>query len=509
MKHRCLATACLLLVAACLCAQPHVLPDVDLASESSVRAPLIKRALFFPTEAKRDTIPPSLPQGLPRLLEQRRVVRKGKKAELTASLDTELDLNLQASIYPDLAKLPHLWIGSATNLPGRSRLAQSLKINATTNFVERIPILPTLVFQHSKSKSLERNLFSVELSGGLDSLKAGSVAFSNVRQSIGLQTTGQETESKGLGSTYPLLSNQHTLLWAGHHFDNSLIWQSGYVGTSVIWSYQGQADQNASLRRPAILERLQAMAWLKDVRLGLMTDYVHVLPAFGYSRRFLLGSNQYLNVANSPDLRGWSSSELGLDLPYAALAAKQRISLVPLKLEIAYHNLPSLSLIRSFTLSHTLAYTYNQPVLVMRQYARTPEITSQDFFCNTSSAQVRLIWRMFELEQGFDLVMEHRDAAPYRRRPYSALIRIDSSAKTKYHGFLLSARLSQNYFARDELGNDLPEVFDLGFKAEYKLNSGIRLYAAVNNIFNTPHRLYSNLPAQGRSLEAGVSYTVR
>jgi len=473
-----------------LAAQTKVLPEVEISSDAVIRALLHKKNLAFPLETAPDSLPPFLPQGFGGMLRQRIPVPR-RMATASFDLATQFQTTLQGSLYHKVAMLPQLGFLAAYAAPGNERGYEHLSLNGRIPLPENWVLQPRISYQSIQSKTLASDNLHIGIAGFGDHYQLHNVAFSRMRTLLGLQLGSQDAESQQRSITYLDLFHQHDLAYAGHTWQNTLVCQSGAPGFSVLYDYP------------------EDFLGLPDWKMGLLTDFDHLFPSLEFFQRFILVPNQYLEIANQPYIKGWSRHLILDGQPYAAISSKSRLTSVPLNFSLHYYQMFDQTIIQQAAVSHQISYLVNSPQFSGKNYLATAELVYADLLENQTRLDLKMIYQEVDLNHYLVFNLRHLPDSGWSRQPYSAALRIGSEASYGWNNFKFNASLIQEYFIRDEFNRNLPAVFDLSFKAEYPVNRDLLVSASLNNLFNTPHHVWSNLPSQGRYLAAGIRYVLR
>lgn len=480
----------LLLCSALLFAQPQVLPSVEIRSESSVKAPLLKKPVAFPVEVPTDTIPPQIPRVFTlryKLPEPSAGTIRPLYLDLSA--DTSFETSLTASWYPAWQKISLLKLKADFAVPATDFSRSSLSANVQSNFGGFMRFNHLLSWQQSQAPGFGAGSVSYAIENHYPELDVKELRFEALRTQLTLEGIEQELAAKSSDFAFGL-THSHVLQVDGHKFSNRLVLQDTAFGIS------------AQYRAPWLANHLP------ELDLGLMTDFRHILPALDFHKRLILSRGKYLEIGNHTELQNMSFQDLRESYHWSFLPPGERLVMIPLNLYLQgwqdFNNEDAL--ITRVGVHQTIRFSYNQPELTIRDFSGQTHLRQTDIFTYRLGADLGLHYWGWDIKQDLNLNLEYLQDENWRSRPYSPLLKASTEAKYKLGELDLLATLNQEYFSRNEYGQKLPGIFDLSLGLQYPLRPGLRLTATLDNIFHTPYQRYGNLPESGRTFRIAFRY---
>lgn len=481
----------LLAAAICLQAQPRVLPTVEIRSDASIQAPLIKKPVDFPLSVPTDSIPPRVPPVFA-LRHQPAKPSSGTVAplHLEMSTDTSAETQLAASVYPWSETLPLIRLDAALFVPRAGFASTAINAGAQTNFAADLRLNHLLSWQQAKAGNFNTGALSYGLAHSFPALNLAEVNLADLRTDLSLEGLEQDLDG-AVSSDFALgIRHSHELDWRGYQLANSLVLQDTAFGLALQYQtpwLQGHLDK---------------------LDLGLMTDFVHLLPALDIHKRFLLDRGRYLEVGNRADLQNRTFQTLREQYPWSVLPERERLVMTPLNLYLSgWQQWNSEDALFSLAgLRQNLSYSYNQPQLYVRDVSGHTWLRQEDVFSYRLGGDLRLHYLGWEIAQDLSLNLEYLPDDRWRRRPFSPLLSAGTTASRKLGELDILATLDQRYWQRDEFEAQLPPVFDLSLELRYSLRPGLALTASLANIFHTPHQDFGDIPQRGRSFMIAFRY---
>lgn len=474
-----------------LVAQPRVLPPVEIGSDVQVRAPLIKKPVPLSQDVPADTIPPQIP---PVFSQSHRLPQSSADQSQTLHLelitDTSVKTSLTASYNPTWSKLPLLKLHLGIAIPATSFANTWFDASIQTKISNSFKLNHLLSWQQSQAPDFQTRTASYSLYNVFPNVHTGALNISEFKTRLSLEGLtqshgGAQTSDFALG-----LSNSHELQWRELKFTNRLVLQD----TALAMATQ--------LRLPWLKR------YLPELDLGLMTDFIRVLPAIELHKRVLLGRGGYLEISNRTELRGSSFGDLSISYPWSLVPQHEQIGLTPLNLTLAgwksWNNKDALFL--QTGVQHNLRFSRNQPELHVIDAEGQTSLSGQDIFSYRLGGNLRLRLFDWKIEQDLELNLEYRQVQNWLRRPFSPLLRSEMAARYRLGDLNILATLNQQYWCRDELDQPLPATVDLGLGLEYPVRQDLRLSASLDNIFNSSYPNPGNLPGSNRRFSLKFNY---
>jgi len=473
-----------------LTAQPQILPPVEIGSDTVVKAPLLKKALLFPTEVPSDSLAPLVPRVL-EVKHEPPALMQGliRPLYLNLGMNSSFGAGLHASYYPTLRFMPLLSLDANLGVPDSNRFLTRTDGHLQTRFGPKFSLDHGLVFQNSRGDDFSSSLFGYFLHNELRELKLGPLEFSGFKTRLSLENLDQSATAVSDVKFIPGFEHSHSLSWKKHNLRNGFWLQDDSHALSI--QYKVPFISSAT----------------PELDLGLMTDFHRLLPAVDIHKRIVLKPNLYLELSNQAKLRGHSYSQLGEIHPWTLLPEGEQFTLVPLDLSLkAYQLFRQEGFLSMLSFSHNASFAYNEPLLGTLENGNQTILSHQKLLANHSALDLRLNLFGLKLNQSLNLDLEHLPGSDWQRRPYSPMFRAVTSTSFAFGDTEISASFDQAYAQEDELGKQLPEILDLSLSLLYPLSRDLRLKASLANIFNTPYRNYGDLPQAGRTLFVSVSY---
>lgn len=477
-------TAAILLLLACavLYAQPQILPTVEISSADSVRAPLYRKELTFPSEVPADSLLNYVPSGTPVAYVQPQLSKDYHRvARFCLDLDSSLAGALSGTFYLDRKILPLLAFDARASYPEGDSYTQSFGLYAQTRLGKHWLLSHRLDWLDSEHDGFSSSGLGYSLDHRADSLRAFKLSLNQVVSRFSL---GQLTQRLGAWDSDEfgfLLKHSHELSFPSLSLKNALLLQDGTFGLASLY-------QDAQWPGTAT-----------DLRLGLMTDFTHLLPAVELFHRFTLAPDRYLELANRPSLDGTQFNALALTHPFSQVPEDAEIAMTPLNFSLqAWQGFGKVGPLQLLGFSHTARYTYNEPQIFSLPGSQTAQAYA-DILNNVTRLELRLSLGEIKLEQCLELNLEHLPAANWRRKSHSPLLRAATEAWLDLRKLRFALTLEQRYWQTDELGDALPAYANLGLSVSHQLQRGINLKLGLDNLLNTPEYFPGNLPSRGRN----------
>ncbi len=483
--------ALLLLLCAALIAQTQVLPSVEIGSDTAVKAPLIKKPVSNPGDVPADSIPPrvppvfalkhklpSLPQGTIRPL------------RLDLGTGTDFETKLSASFYPSSRKVPLLRVDADLWVPRSSFSRATVNASAQTNFTRDLRFNHLLSWQRATAADFSSGALSYGLANHHTEAGLSGFSFSDLYTDLTLEGGDQNLAGTATSDFALGFRHSHRLDWQGHQFTNRLVLQDTAFGLS------------AQYRAPWLARHLP------ELELGLMTDFIHILPAVDFHKRFLLGPGRYLEISNRTEFQSRTLQQLREQYPWTVLPDRERVVMTPLNFSLSGWQAFNAedALIQLLGIHQGLRFSYNQPQLYVRDVLGQTYLRPTDIFSYRLGADSRLLWWDWKIAQEVELNLEYLQDDNWRRRPFSPILSSSTEAAYSFGELDLSVILQQLYWRLDEFDQPLPAVFDLGLGLQYPVRPELRLKASLNNIFNSYYQDFGNIPERGRTFRISFSY---
>ncbi|MCB5247997.1 MAG: hypothetical protein LHW57_08240 [Candidatus Cloacimonetes bacterium] len=474
-----------------LLAQPQVLPSVEIRSGTPIKAPLIKKPVVFPLEVPADSIPPRIPPVFSGRHEFAPPPSGNiRPLKLDFSTGTTAETKLTTSWYSASGSLPLLRLDADLRVPAAGISRSALSGSVQSIFSENLSLNHLLSWQQSKFRSFSAGALSYSVSHRQSELELAGFRLSALQ--TGLSLEGLEQDLAGTRSSDFALGirHSHLLSWRELDLKNRLVLQDTALGLA------------AQYRVPWLGKRLP------ELDLGLMTDFIHVLPALDLHKRFPLGNGRYLELNNRTELASRSFQSLRELYPWSVLPQRERLVMTPLNLSLGGWQSfgAEASPLRLAGLRQNLSYSYNQPQLYVRDVSGQTWLRQEDVFSCRLGGDLRLHYLGWEIAQDLSLNLEYLPDDRWRRRPFSPLLSAVTTASRKLGELDILATLDQRYWQRDEFEAQLPPVFDLSLELRYPLRPGLALTASLANIFHTPHQDFGDIPQRGRSFMIAFRY---
>ncbi len=473
-----------------LLAQPQVLPSVEIGSDEVAKAPLAKKLLTFPLEVEPDSLAPFCPWNVP-LWHKSPISPRGyiRPLHYNLGIDSSFGATLQASLYPAWKFLPIASLSGQFGVPGGNRMLSSLSGHLQTRFSPEMLIAEDLFFQDVSADSASSTLYSLALNNSARRLRIGSLAFSDLRTQASYAGMKQESGASSVSERDWGFTHQHTLSWDRYTLFNGFWLQDSAVGFSL--RYRVPLPGNI----------------LPEASIGLMTDFVHLLPSIDLYKRIILKPDLYLELSNRPAINSWPLDVRKQSQPFSPLHLDDQLTLTPLNLTAnAYKVFGSRGAVQWLGFFHNSALHYNKPQLVLPAASQLPAGGFSDLLSNKTGWEIRFkVWDV-ELEQNLYLNLEHLPESDWRRKSYSPLLAAQTSIQRPLGNMMINADLEQRYFMRDERGQDLSNTIDLSLALNYPINPDLQITARLENIFNTPYHELGGLPERGRTFRIALRY---
>jgi hypothetical protein len=135
-----------------------------------------------------------------------------------------------------------------------------------------------------------------------------------------------------------------------------------------------------------------------------------------------------------------------------------------------------------------------------------PMLSYNDVFCNESTANAVFGQGRVTFEQSVSLNLAFLGDRNWNRVPYQPLLNVESSLKYLAYPYSGTLSLNQDYFAKDHLQKDMPEILDLSLSGAYEFQELDQLYLKLSNLLDSEIRKYSKFPKRGFSIELGIKH---
>jgi hypothetical protein len=487
LKYLCL---CLLTVPSLLMSVVKELPDVVIGSDFSAKAPLIKKELLPRMYADSDSLQPENPVVCSlRHKAPMAATYKVSPLALRVGTDTSSRTYLKASYHPD-RYFDIVSFATDLSVPGAGRSGTKMRLSAGMQRFTIGVLDLSLAFQKSVADSFTRSGTSAMAGHYFRSFVSGDLTLQDIRTRLSFSLMKQTLAN----STSPVrsieLTNTHELDWQGLHARNSV-----FIGNSGLGISSG-------VRIPWLKE------YLHSCDLGLMTDFVHILPYLDLHSRWLLPNLMLIDLNNSPGLHNVDSELLAANHPWSALSVRNKLTLTPLDTSFSINKtFQSGNIIHRAAFKQNLLYDYNLPLLTSDPWGRQTSVSYGDRFLASSEFCADLTISAWKIDQSISLNLEYLPGSAWKRRPFSPLVRLKTEASTQIREVELCGCLNQEYWQRDEQNKAQKPVFNLGISAKYRINQDLKLVAGLENLFNTPYHDFGNLPTRGRSIFFALDYT--
>lgn len=483
--------AAVLLACAPLVAQPQELPSVEIRSDAAVKAPLVKKPLLFPGDNPPDSIPPLIPPVFS-LRHKQAAPPRGtiRPFHLELSTGTDFETKLAASFYPASPLIPLLRLDADLWVPGANFTRGTLNAGLQTNFDPQWRLNHLLSWQQARAWNFSSEALSYSLANHHAGAELAGFSFSDLRTGLALES-GQQNLSGAASSDFALgLRHSHRLQRQNLQFTNRLVLQDTAFGLS------------AQYHAPWL------QAQLPELKLGLMTDFIHVLPALDFHKRVHLGRGRYLEASNRSEFHNLGFQRLREQYPWTVLPDRERVVMTPLNLSLsgwqAFNNEDGLFYLLGF--KQNLRFDYNQPQLYVRDVLGQTWLRQTDILSYRLGAELSLQLWGWEIDQDLKLNLEYLQDDNWRRKPFSPILSARTEARHGFGELGFLATLDQQYWRRDEFDQPLPAVFDLGFGLRLPLRADLNLTASLSNAFNSKSGNFGNLPNPGRTFRIAFLY---
>ena len=486
-----LILVCVWVCLSSLAAQPRVLPPVEIGSDAQVKAPLIKKPVPLSQDVPTDTIPPQIPPVFSlshRLPES--AARPSQHLHLELITDTSFKTSLTASYNPSWSKLPLLKLNTGIAVPATDFANAWVEASIRTNIPNSFKLDHLLAWQQAQAPDFQTETASYSLYNVYPLVQTGALNISEITTRLALEEMAQshggaQTSDFALG-----LNHSHELRWRELKFTNRLALQDTALGMA------------AQVRLPWLQRHLP------ELDLGLMTDFIHVLPAIDLHKRVLLGRGGYLEISNRTERQNSRFRNLRILYPWAVLPLREQIGLTPMNLTLAgwksWDNEDAL--FQQAGVQQNLRFSCHQPELHGIDTTGQTSLSWQDILSYRLGGNLRLRLLGCEIEQDLELNLEYLQDQNWLRRPLSPLFKAETRAGYSLGDLDILATLDQQYWRRDGLNQPLPATVDLGLGLEYPVRPNLRLSASLDNIFNSSYHDPGNLPGSSRRFSLKFSY---
>lgn len=485
-----LVTAIIYFVPAMLFSQPQVLPTVEIESDSILRAPLHKKQLIFPREIPADSLHVLVPREFD-LRHKAPVIENAatKPGFVTFGMDSSFSSFTRISLWEPHRRVPLISLLGEASIPGKNRGYQTYKATSQVMAGKDLLLEADLGWQKSKQDSLRLNDFCLQVSNHDYKVNLGSVTISQASTSLALDVWNQHLGSNKHSDTDIRLSNHHKMELSALQLSNSLLLKGNSLGLAT------------ALRLPI------AGAHAPELDLGLMTDFVHLLPVFDYHQRFVFKPDMWLEISNSSSLSSQAGLSLGYDYPYTTRSGQDYLSLTPLNLNIqAWRVWPANQFMKRMGLSHKLCYIYNEPQPALSRDSVYTLVKAADLLQNISTLELKAVTGAWVVEQNLQLNIENLPGSDYARKAHSPLLMAKTQVSKNFGASSLELSLEQLYLQKDANQKKLPAVIDLGLCFQTPITKDLSLVARIDNLFNTIHRGFGNLPDKSRAFGFTLRY---
>lgn len=479
----------LLFVLTCvsLMAQPHVLPTVDIRSESLLLAPFPKKPVNFPEEIAPDSllsqIPPvfslrhKLPKAIPGTVHPCR---------LEFDMDTSTRTSLSFSHRPK-DRFVSLWrLDGDFGVPATDFYRSSLALGLNVRTGELLPSCYQFAFLRSQTASFTGESYSFSTQKHFDSIDFGAVDFKDLRSRLSLEKAYQSLEEESSSAFAFSYEHSHILRYEKHSFINRFLIQERQVGVALQYR----------------------VPWLRNelsrIDLGLITDFHNIMPALDISKRIIFPKGRYLELGNKSEIKAFSRYEVAEKYPWVYLPARPKLEMKPLDLYLRGWKLWDGSLLHHAGLGQNLKILYNQPDIYAPEgqaLMRQARVLAWEVL-----GEARLNYKGCEIRQDLILDFEWLNDGSWISKAYTPRWKANTQASYTLKELELWAFLEQRWFSEDENGALLPNVFDLSLGMSLPIFPTLRLSLSLDNLFNTPHPSPGNLPEPGRSLRLGFRW---
>jgi hypothetical protein len=470
-------------------AQPQILPSIEIGSDDAIKAPLLAKPVFFPEEAPADSLPSYLPPVFP-VRHAWPALSQGsiRPLRMAWGMDTSFRMYVRSSLYPETGSLDLVKLEAEKYAPGRNRVLDLFSLQARTIFGRDIDLNHNLAFLHSSDSHISSTLLHYGAFNKYPLVTVGRVSLRDIRTWLTIEGLTQDTASINASDVALGIRHSHTMSYMGYELRNELLLQNSAFGVETLY----RADW--------------AQPWLPELYVGLMTDFIHILPAISAHKRIVLAPDRYVEIANRSTMDSYDMETLTGNHPWTVLPARERVVLRPLDLSVegwqAFHD----GILKIAGMTQNLSFSYNEPYLKASGPSGQTSLHYTDILGYQAKGLVKFKLGELALSQDLRLNLEYLQDENWRRKPYSPLISANTSLDYGIGDIGLKLTFNQSYGIRDANGARLKPVPDLSASLGYPLNGDFSISASLRNIFNVPYPLPGNLPESGRTFSISFHY---
>lgn len=474
-----------------LSAQTQKLPPVEISSDVTPKAPLIKKPLLLNFEVPEDSIPFYLPRVytakymLPEIAD-----KELQPLSLNLGMKSDYSAYFDAFLFTHNSLIPYLDFNSNFYIPGTNRLLKTLQVNTLLDVHPFPESVHNLFYQDTSSDSFSSSLISYNLFVPANDIVYGKISLHQLQTWINVENINQKDNQDTRDDFSLGIRHSNDFSYKNNTFSNSFLFQDSALGINVQYHLNFIPEK------------------YPEIEAGLMTDFNHLLPSVNLHKRWILGPGKQLELANNAEIKSFSLKKLKSDSPWTSVPEKDYISMSPLNLYNFYwiKFKPENRIWDKFGLGQNIKFSYNVPSIYSNPLSDQTYYRYEKVFAYQPQMEFSFKVKKLNCYQNLKLNMEFLPDNNWKRKSYSPLLTANTSITAKYKNLNIITTLEQEYFRYDENYSYLPVILDLSLEALYPIEENLMLSLQLQNIFNTPYQLPGNLPSSGRAFFISLKY---
>ena len=241
-----------------LSAQTQKLPPVEISSEVTPKAPLIKKPLLLNFEIPED----SIPYYLPRVYTAKYMIpeiadKELQPLSLNLGMKNDFSAYFYASLFTHNSLIPYLDFNSNFYIPGTNRLLKTLQLSTLLDIHPFPELVHNLFYQDTSSDSFSSSLISYNLFAPANDIVYGKISLHQLQTWINVENINQKDNQDNLDDFSLGIRHSNDFSYKNNTFSNSFLFQDSALGIKVQYHLK------------LIPEKFP------DIEAGLMTDFIH------------------------------------------------------------------------------------------------------------------------------------------------------------------------------------------------------------------------------------------
>lgn len=475
-----------IMLPASLCANPHILPDLEIGGISNTRAFLYKRNIA-PTAS--DSLHYFIPTLYPNPIETVKapIPASPKRLAIAIDADSYNNINTKISYYPPT----HL---SLVRSNIEFFAPYSYQKSAYADLFVGIPLSAENSLALSmKHRQNEYRKTMQDINGFSTLLYVPQMYIGSINSAENYIKLG--VESSSIGGKRDSLYNDLSLSM-NHNIP---------IGAYTLYN-----DILLSMTEPGFQTALELPSKSETytrVKLGIMGNVRRILPSISFVHILAEDYGRRLSVSNSPSIQAYDASTLLKDHPQLFLPATRYLAAKPLDLNLQYIDLPQwdfTDIIKDYGISNRSMFIFDNPVPEKQADSLRFCHVYHDVFQNISAVNLGIRFgKNFELQNTASYTHSTVVSNSDYQLAYTPTWEIGS--QLIYNNNKLDAALgfSQEYGSRDHNNKQLKESYRLYSALLYRIDTGKSIELQINNILNQKNKSLYRYDYKGISILLG------